>query len=92
MFLDSGHVELLTGYKRPARQIEQLRRMGIAFFINALRRPVVPESAIDGPRGGTDAPITWAPAVLTHNKQEGASHGPKANRAPKPAAWNARKG
>jgi len=40
-FLSDEDLKQLTGYKKPCKQIEQLRRMGIPHYINARRKPVV---------------------------------------------------
>ena len=47
-FLDSDELSTLTGRKLKSYQIEALRRMGVPFFVNAIGRPVVARSAIDG--------------------------------------------
>lgn len=39
---------LLTGRKLKSLQIEQLRTMGIPFWVNAVNAPVVSRSAIEG--------------------------------------------
>ncbi len=62
MFLDADELKALTGYAQRARQIAQLRQMGIAFWINGAGRPVVARSVIDGSKS-TDQPAkTWEPA------------------------------
>ena len=65
LFLDPDDVAVLTGKKIKSGQIDQLRRMGIAFYINASGRPVVPKSAIDGARE-IEKPQQWKPALLNH--------------------------
>ncbi|MFO1313090.1 MAG: DUF4224 domain-containing protein [Burkholderiales bacterium] len=62
-FLDRDEIALLTGFQRKARQIEQLRRMGVAFFINGCGRPVVTRAAIEG-RAEVAPPRTWSPTVI----------------------------
>jgi hypothetical protein len=62
-FLDRDEIALLTGFHRKGRQIEQLRRMGIAFFINGGGRPVVTRSAVEG-RVEAASPRSWSPAIL----------------------------
>jgi hypothetical protein len=47
-FLSKEDVVTLTGAKIKSKQIAQLRKMGLPFWINALGVPVVPRSAIDG--------------------------------------------
>lgn len=50
MFLTRNQVVELTGYRRPSKQINQLRSMGLRFFVAADGHPRVPESAINGER------------------------------------------
>lgn len=66
VFLDADQVRHLTGRSQPSRQIEQLRAMGVPFFINAGGRPVVACSAVDGvkPPAATKPTSLWQPAVL----------------------------
>ena len=60
-FLDSEELSTLTGRKLKSYQIEALRRMGIPFFVNALGRPVVARSAIDGGnKAAPKLPKAWA--------------------------------
>lgn len=47
-FLSKEDVATLTGAKIKTKQIAQLRKMGLPFWVNALGAPVVPRSAIDG--------------------------------------------
>lgn len=47
-FLNTEELATLTGRKLKSHQIEALRMMGIAFFVNAIGRPVVARSAIEG--------------------------------------------
>lgn len=69
MFLTVEQVRELTGYAIKAKQIAQLRRMGIAFFINGGGRPIVTVSAIEGRKQESDTIPVWRPAVLTGNRQ-----------------------
>jgi hypothetical protein len=62
-FLDRDEIALLTGFHRKGRQIEQLRRMGVAFFINGSGRPVVTRAAIEG-RAEVVSTRAWSPALL----------------------------
>lgn len=48
LFLTREEVVQLTGLQHKQKQIVQLRKMGILFWINAQDVPVVPRSAIDG--------------------------------------------
>lgn len=61
MFLTPSELKQLTGYAQRTRQVAQLRRMGIAFFVNAAGQPVVPRSTIDGGKPTTQ-PNTWEPS------------------------------
>jgi hypothetical protein len=63
MFLNPDELALLTGFRRKGRQVEQLRRMSIAFYVNGCGRPVVARAAIEGIAAGT-SPRTWAPSVV----------------------------
>lgn len=47
-FLSHKDVAILTGRKIKSYQVDQLRKMGIAFYVNAAGRPVVPRSSIEG--------------------------------------------
>lgn len=64
-FIATDDVSLLTGYRQKSRQIDQLRKMGVPFRINARGIPVVARSAVDGvrPVPGTEIPA-WEPRVL----------------------------
>lgn len=70
-FLTSEEVVELTGRRVKTKQVEQLRTMGIAFWVNAIGRPVVTVAAVEGRR---EAPPqkTWV--------QPRVNHGSKANR------------
>ncbi|MHB1430227.1 MAG: DUF4224 domain-containing protein [Rhodocyclaceae bacterium] len=57
MFLTDEDLRALTGYVHRAKQVAQLRRMGIPFFLNAAGRPVVARAIIEG---GKDGPATTA--------------------------------
>ena len=63
VFLNPDEIALLTGFHRKGRQVEQLRRMGIAFYVNGCGRPVVARAAIEGSAAGA-SPRTWAPSVV----------------------------
>lgn len=47
-FLTAEDIVALTGFKTKARQIQSLRQMGIAFWVNPAGRAVVARSVIDG--------------------------------------------
>lgn len=68
MFLSSDQVAELTGRKLKSLQCEQLRRMGIPFFVNANGRPIVTCSAIEGGVPPPSVAKGWKPAVLDHKK------------------------
>jgi hypothetical protein len=62
-FLNPDEVALLTGFRRKGRQVEQLRRMGIAFYINGCGRPVVARTSIEE-RTERAPPSGWTPSVV----------------------------
>lgn len=67
MFLDGPALRQLTGFAHRAKQIEQLRAMGVPFWINARGQPVVACSAVEGGRPVAREPkatTTWNPTVL----------------------------
>jgi hypothetical protein len=66
MFLDADALRQLTGFAHKARQVEQLRAMGIPFWLNRARRPVVACSALEGAKPPAAKPAAgWAPAALS---------------------------
>jgi hypothetical protein len=48
MFLSPEELVFLTGYNRKADQIAALRTMGIRFFVNPSRTPIVTKAAVEG--------------------------------------------
>lgn len=67
MFLSEEELVQLTGRKVKAKQIEALRRMGIAFFVNALGRAVVARVAVEGKTDAVKQVMSrssWVPRVL----------------------------
>lgn len=65
LFLSREEIATLTGRKTKSKQIEQLRKMGIPFFVNAINAPVVTRVAVEGRT--EDVPPTqakWQPRVL----------------------------
>lgn len=63
MFLSHAELQALTGRKHKSKQIVQLRRMGIPFYINAAGAPIVAKSVIEGgTQPSHDKP--WRPKVL----------------------------
>jgi len=70
MFLTKDEVATLTGRKKRQLQIEQLRKMGIPFWVNAINVPIVARATIEGrseKKGEPPKPV-WVPNVL---KNEG---------------------
>jgi len=68
LFLSAEDLHTLTGYSVKTRQIDQLRRMGIPFFVNACGRPVVAVSAVEGRKQRDQPHPGWNPAVLQENR------------------------
>lgn len=64
MFLTAEELHELTGYTQRARQIAQLRKMGVPFFVNAAGRPVVVKAALSGGDVTEASPPkkTWEPS------------------------------
>lgn len=64
-FLSDDDVAILTGRKIRKLQVEQLRKMGIPFYLNAVGRPVVARSIIEGRVQVAAAPAPrWQPSAL----------------------------
>jgi hypothetical protein len=62
-FLDDDALRKLTGYKVARLQIDQLRRLGLPFFVNGHGKPVVPRSAVEGSRAKPkQKESAWHPA------------------------------
>ena len=59
-FLQSDDLTVLTGRKVKSKQIDALRKMGIAFFVNACGKPVVAVAAIEGRKEATPQKV-WEP-------------------------------
>lgn len=55
MFLTKEEVSILTGWKIKSKQIEQLRRMILPFWVNAVGAPIVARSTIEGKRQAAPA-------------------------------------
>ena len=66
IFIDPDDVAILTGKKNKSGQIEALRRMGIAFFVNPSGRPVVTKAALEGKISQDKPKSAWQPSVLNH--------------------------
>lgn len=62
-FLDDNDLKTLTGRATKSKQIEALRKMGVAFRVNALGKPVVCVSAVEG-RETKQESTGWTPGVL----------------------------
>lgn len=64
-FLTNDEISSLTGRKIKSKQIEALRKIGIAFFVNATGHPVVLRSAIEGKSNITPKQDKgWKPNIL----------------------------
>ncbi|MEF2265388.1 DUF4224 domain-containing protein [Janthinobacterium sp. LS2A] len=64
-FLTAEDVAVLTGRKLKSLQAQALRAMGIPFFINAIGRPVVARTAIDGKTAvASPEKSAWVPPGL----------------------------
>jgi hypothetical protein len=63
MFLTPEEIAELTGRKIRRLQIEQLRNMAIPFYVNAIGRPVVVRSIIEGKKETQQRP-KWQSPVL----------------------------
>lgn len=70
-FLTLDEVATLTGRRIKSKQVEQLRTMGIAYWVNAIGRPVVTVAAVEGRKEAPQQKIWVQPRV---------SHGSKTNR------------
>jgi hypothetical protein len=66
VFLDDAALRKLTGFAHKARQVEQLRRMGVPFWVNGRGQAVVACSAVQGSKPAeVDTPKqAWVPRVL----------------------------
>jgi hypothetical protein len=66
-FLDDEALFLLTGFRQKRKQIGQLRRMGIAFNVNAAGKPVVADASV---KGSNPAPTrtTWEPSWAANHR------------------------
>lgn len=62
-FLSHAEISELTGRRAHKLQIETLRKQGVAFFISAAGRPIVPRSAIDGKPGAVAPKPTKKPWI-----------------------------
>ena len=65
LFLNEDELIELTGRKTKSLQIEELKRMMIAFRVNALGKPVVTRAAVVGhtASAASSAPEKWKPSL-----------------------------
>jgi Domain of unknown function (DUF4224) len=64
VFLTSEELAALTGRKVRRLQVEQLRNMGIPFYVNAVGRAVVVRSILEGSKDQQQPRAKWQPNVL----------------------------
>ena len=69
MFLGTDEVAFLTGRYRKTKQIQQLRAMGIPFYVNASGHPIVARVVLAGSRSELYQP-RWTPAVAKLGRRE----------------------
>lgn len=64
LFLTADEIIQLTGRKRAKMQVDQLRKMGIPFHLNAFSKPVIARAAIVGAESKpVEKKTTWQPPV-----------------------------
>lgn len=63
MFLSEAEITTLTGRKMKSHQVRALQQMGLPFFVNAIGRPVIARSAIEGGKQEI-VKRSWVPRVL----------------------------
>lgn len=65
-FLTREEIRELTGRAHSNLQVAALSKMGVPFFVNAIGRPVVPRSSIEGRGAPAASPArkAWVPNVL----------------------------
>lgn len=65
LFLDQDELRWLTGLTQKTRQIAQLKKMGIAFYVNAAGMPIVLRAALESTRpialDRSAQPKAWKP-------------------------------
>jgi len=64
LFITPEDLKELTGFTVKEKQIKQLRRMGIPFFVNGCGRAVVAVSAVEGRKQDEQPKQGWKHAVL----------------------------
>ena len=69
LFLSHKDVVFLTDRGTKSGQAEQLRQMGIPFFVGASGWPKVAISAIEGRKQETASQPGWKPAVLQGSRK-----------------------
>lgn len=47
-FLNEQELAALTGFKLKSKQVAQLKKMGVPFYVNATGRPVAVRSVVEG--------------------------------------------
>lgn len=61
-FLEQEELSMLTGRKVKSKQIEALRKMGLPFWVNAVGKPVVARTTVEGKKEPT--PVKqWEPPI-----------------------------
>lgn len=92
-FLTKEEVSELTGRKNKKKQVEQLRKMGLPFWVNAVGAPIVARSTIESKRQAAPTEKSRSmPAVLPVKVACGADDRSRDNRAvamPAPAEQQA---
>jgi hypothetical protein len=70
MFLDKQQLADLTGFKMKSKQVAQLRKMGLPFFLNGRGEPKVTVSAVEGRKviEESKARTKWSPSWV-ENRQ-----------------------
>ena len=59
-FLTKEEVAILTGRKVKSKQIEQLRKMALPFWVNAVGVPIIARSTIEGKgQEASPAKVAW---------------------------------
>ena len=71
LFLTPDEMRQLTGFALKAKQIEQLRRMGVAFRINGCGRPVVTRVAVEGTGRQPEQRKAWEPSRELFSEKAG---------------------
>lgn len=61
MFLSDTDLEKLTGRKQKSRQVAELRRLGVPFYVNASGHPVVARAVLEGGKPAAPVKPSWEP-------------------------------